>query len=379
MMMGGMNMQMVARAQLAWDLTRSEIAVVAVGAGFAPPILVFSLFGGTIADRFERKRIIQLGQFGSVMIALFIAISVVTDTITIGHLFGASIVQGLFFAFLMPARQAIIPQLVAPEHASNAIALNASGMSLMTMLAPAVGGLIYGHIGAAATYFTITGLGFTALILTSFLPKQPVVVRKHVRRVWGDMKEGMRYATQNRTLLMLLLLALSTTVLAMPFRSLMPAYVDELFNLEAPAVGLMLSMIGAGSLVGTLLIAGLKTTQHRGGVLLLTTAVSGLALALAGIAPSYAIAVTVMVLLGLGDAGRRSLNASLIMELSDEEHRGRVMGVYMMNFGLIPLGAVPLGVVAELAGVRYAVVGVGVLLVVMAVLATLGTRRIRAL
>ena len=114
-------------------------------------------------------------------------------------------------------------------------------------------------------------------------------------------------------------------------------------------------------------------------VLLATTMLSGFAITLSAINTSYTVAILIMMVLGLGDSGRRALNASLIMEQVDEEHRGRVMGVYMMNFGLIPIGAIPLGVISQFADVRLAFGLAGGLLIVAAAVATLGTRRIREL
>jgi MFS family permease len=141
----------------------------------------------------------------------------------------------------------------------------------------------------------------------------------------------------------------------------------------------MLSAIGLGALVGTVVIAGLREGEHRGLVLLGTTAISGVALVLATVTARYWIAIPVMMLLGIGDSGRRSLNSSLMLEQTKDEFRGRVMGLYMMNFGLIPLGAIPLAGIAELVGIRWAVAGAGVLLLSAAIGTTLFTNRVRRL
>ena len=135
--MAALNMQMLARGYLAWELTSSPLMVGLTGAGFAPPILLFSLFGGAVADRMNKKRLIQIGQVGTGGLGLFVALAIVTDTVTVWHLISASVVQGVLFAFFMPARQSIIPILVEKHQLSNAVALNATGMSLMTLASPA--------------------------------------------------------------------------------------------------------------------------------------------------------------------------------------------------------------------------------------------------
>jgi len=360
--MAAVNIQMLARGYLTWELTKSPIAVVVVGAGFAPPILLLSLYGGAVADRVSRKRIIQLGQLGMLVITLFVGISISTDTVTVYHLTAASVAQGTIWAFLMPARQAIIGQLVDEDHLTNAVALNASGMSLMTVAAPGIGGIIYGVAGPAATYYVMATLTVVALILTSWVPTLPAV-SSGKRRMWSDIKEGLVYTKHNRTVLVLLLVALSTALLAMPFRTLLPVQIEEVFKLEVEALGLLLSMIGVGALIGSLFIASLSKNNHRGWVLLITSMLSGVAILLAAATTSYTVAVGIMLLLGLGDSGRRALNSSLIMEQTDDEHRGRVMGVYMMNFGLIPLGALPLGFITASFDVRlaFAIAGGGLL------------------
>lgn len=376
--MAAVNIQMLARGYLTWELTKSPIAVVVVGAGFAPPILLLSLYGGAVADRVSRKKIIQYGQFGMLIITLFVGISISTNTVTVYHLTAASVAQGTIWAFLMPARQAIIGQLVDEDHITNAVALNASGMSLMTVAAPGIGGLIYGLTGPAVTYYVMAGLTVVALFLTNWVPNlTPVVSGK--RRMWGDIKEGLAYTKRNRTVLVLLLVALSTALLAMPFRTLLPVQIEEVFKLEVEALGLLLSMIGVGALVGSLVIASLSKNNHRGWVLLITSMLSGLAILMAAATTSYAVAVVIMVILGLGDSGRRALNSSLIMEQTDDEHRGRVMGVYMMNFGLIPLGAIPLGFITASFDVRIAFALAGGGLLAAAIGYTVLTDKVRKL
>ena len=378
LLMAAVNIQMLARGYLAWELTKSPIAVVVVGAGFAPPILLLSLYGGAVVDRISRKKIIQFGQVGMLTIILTVGISISTGTITIYHLVAASVAQGTIWAFLMPARQTIIGQLVNEDQITNAVALNSSGMSLMTVAAPAIGGLIYGFAGPAVTYYVMAVLTAVALLLTGLVPGiAPVAHAK--RRIWGDIKEGLVYTLHNRTVLVLLLVALSTALLAMPFRTLLPVQIEEVFKKEVEALGLLLSMVGVGALIGSLVIASLSKNNHRGWVLLITSMLSGVTIMLAAATTSYAVAVVIMVFIGLGDSGRRALNSSLIMEQTDEEHRGRVMGVYMMNFGLIPLGALPLGFIASSFDVRIAFGLAGAALLVSAIGYTALTDLVRKL
>ena len=344
-LMAGVNMQMLARGQLAWDLTHDTFQVALVGSAFAPPILIFSVFGGAFADRWDRKKMIQYSQLAICIIAGSVGFAILTDKISIWILMIAGFAQGMGWSFMMPARQSIIPQLVSKNEITNAIALSASGMALMTLSGPGLGGLAYAWIGPANTYFLITGLMFIAFLLMSGVKVTGEAVSKKRReeKVLNAVWEGLRYSARNKTILILFILLLSTTMTSMSFRSLMPAQVDLIFGGESLQLGILMSMIGVGALLGSLFIAGLTENVRRGIVLLVATGLSAMAILVSTFVSIFFVAMVAMMVLGLGDAGRRSLNASLLMEQSDEEHRGRVMGIYMLNFGLTPIGAIPLG------------------------------------
>ena len=353
-LMGAMQMQMIARGYLTYELTGSPALLGVVSAGFALPMLLLSLFGGAFADRLERKRIIQLGQVGAALIALFVGVSVSTETVTWYHLLAASMLQGAVFSFLMPARQAIIPQLVGQERLGNAMALNAMGMSATTLVAPAVAGVLYGNIygyvpiGPDGVYYTITAMCVMATLLTGRLPK---LTGGGTGRygVLSDIRAGLSYIRRSPLVMALLVIGLTSTVLAMPFRFLMPIFIVDIYGLGPESMGLMVSIMGLGSLGGSLFIAALGNWR-RGRLLILSAFMSGIALMLVAVLPFYRVALGLMVLLGLGDAGRRTLNQSLIMEVSEDQYRGRVMSVFMTNFALIPLGVLPAGIAAEFLG-----------------------------
>jgi len=378
-MMAGNNIQMVARSQLAWELSDSPFMVGLVGIGFAPPILLLSLFGGAVADRVERKRVIQVGQFASILTATFVGVSIVTGTVTVYHLIVVSVVQGTLWAFLMPARQALIPQLVGSRRVSNAIALNASGMALTGAAAPAIGGFLYAGLGEHGAYFTIAGLNLCAVLLTTQLPRMEVQAPRAARSMLADVGEGLRYVSRNATVLTLLLLALFTAVLAMPLRNLMSVYNGQALGRGPEALGLLLGMIGVGALAGSLALAGMRRGQPRGLILLATTVLSGLTLLAASATGIYVVALVVMFFVGIGESGRRAMSAALIMEETDREHQGRVMGVYMMNFGLIPLGVLPLSAIAETHDIRTAILIAGALLTAISLGFLTLTRRVRHL
>ncbi len=382
LMMGGMNMQMVARGLLAWDLTGSYQMIGLISVGFAPPMLIFGTFGGVIADRVDRKRIIQIGQLGMVANAAVIGTAIHTDTITIWYLFIASIFQGTLFAFLMPARQSIIPAIVGENLMANALALNGMGMSLMTLAAPAIAGIIYAWVGPGFTYDTILVFNASSLIFSALLPS--VVAAGKRRNVFGDLKDALRYAAHNGTVIGLLLIALGTTMFANAARNFLPAYVDDIFGKAISAggpetVGWMLAVFGLGAFIGSLFIAGLRRGAHRGLWLIGSTLLSGAAVVGLGLAPVLIMAFVMLFFMGLADAGRRSLNNALLMEVVDDEYRGRISGIWMMNFGFMPIGILLFAQISDVWDIRVASVAAGAGLLLTGLWFLVGDRHIRRL
>ena len=140
--MGGFQMQMIARGILVFDMTESATITAVVSMGFAPSLLLVSLFGGALGDRMERRLIIQIAQFVNLLAASIVLVLLLTDSIHWMHMFFVSVAQGAMFALQMPARQATIPALVGKDRVGNAVALNAMAMSLMNVGGPALGGYI---------------------------------------------------------------------------------------------------------------------------------------------------------------------------------------------------------------------------------------------
>lgn len=377
-LMGGMQMQMLARGYLVYDLTGSAALLGVVNAGSSIPMLVLALFGGAIADRMERKRLIQIGQGIAGVLSLLVAVAIYTDHIEWWYLMISGVVQGTAWAFMMPARQAIIPQLVGADRLSNAMALNAAGMSVMTLLAPALAGGLYAWAGPDKVYFVIGGLGIVALIVTSFIRPPPAPKRTRKPAMIRDIGEGLKYIRTNRLIMVLLFMGLATSILAMPFRFLMPVFVVDVYHLDSTAMGLLIAVMGAGSLAGSLVIAAMGN-WHRGMILILGSFASGIALMLLVVFPFYYAAAAFMILLGIGDSTRRTLNQSMMMEVVEDQFRGRVMSVFMMNFGLMPLGVLPTGLMADAFGPRIAIGTLAVILLVVTTLILVTQKQLRSI
>lgn len=372
--MSAMQMQMLSRGYLVYEMESSGALLGLVNVGASIPMLALPLFGGVLADRINRKRIIQAGQIAAALIAFSVFVLIKSDRIEWFHLLVSSIMQGAMFALMMPARQALIPQLVGKGLLSNALALNTAAMSATTLAAPSVAGVLYAYFGPSNVYLLIGSLSLGSCIATLFIRHNGDIEldsknhkpgnRGNVKSVLSDIKEGLDYVRSQRLIMVLLIMALATTVLAQPFRFLMPIFVVDVYNLGPESMGLLLSVMGLGALTGSIYIAA-HGNKNRGKILLAGSFVSGLSLLGVAIVPIYVIAVLFMVPLGLGDASRRTLIMALIMEMSEEKYRGRVMSIFMLNFGLMPLGVLPAGVISDLFGGQIAVGLLAVMLILV--------------
>ena len=377
-MMGGLQMQMLARAYLVYDLTDSASLLGVVSVASAAPILVLSLFGGVAADRFERRRVLQAGQAVSAVLAGFIAVANTTGFIEWYHLLVVATIQGAMWAFMMPARQSMIPELVSREHITNAVSLSSAAMSTTTLLAPAIGGVIYAKAGPAAVYYSIAAMSLLSMVLTAQVPQTRGSGAGKKGAVLADIAEGLKHCVANKMVLALLVMGLATTLLSMPFRFLLPVFIVDVYGRGPDSMGIMLSLFGLGALAGSLFIASIGH-WHRGMLLITTSFLSAVALGAIAALPFFFVAVAIMALLGLGDSGRRSLNQALIMEEVEERYRGRVMSVYMMNFGLMPLGMLPTGLVADWLGGQVAIGILAFLLFGVTLAVMVSQSRLRAL
>lgn len=370
-LMGGIQMQMVARGYLVYELTSRPALLGIVHGGSAIPILILSLWGGAIADRIDRKKIIQGGQVLNAGIALVVSVLIATGQVTWVHLLIASMIQGGMWAFMMPARQAIIPQIAGQKNLTNALAINAAGMSAMTLVSPALAGILYGAFNAQGAYYVVTIMSLLACLFTSLVKYSGPQTTETNTQMVTHIKEGLKYISANHLVLLLLVIGLTTTLLAMPFRFLLPVFVVDVYGKGPEALGLLNSIIGVGSLAGSIFIASLGK-WNRGLLIIIGCFMSCFGLLLIAAFPFYIAAVFIMIILGLGDAIRRTLNQTLILEIVEDQYRGRVMSVFMMIFGLMPLGVVPGGLAIELLGgqAAIAILAVGLLVVSVVLLIT---------
>ena len=376
----GMHMQLLARGWLVVDkLDGSALDLGIVTSGSGAPILLLSLFGGVISDRLPKRNLLAVTQTCNGIIALLVAILIITDLVQIWHMIVAAVLSGTVFAFNMPGRQSLIPELVSREKLSNAVALNSAGMNLNRVIAPGVGGILVAVIGLGGVYFIIVGCyAFAAFTMLMVRPTQPTTPTRGVS-ILQDLKAGLKYARNDPRISSLLLLALVPLLFGQPYQALLPVFAKSILEVGSDGLGFLMGIIGVGAVVGTLVLASLSNVRSRGLLMIALLVVFGLALVLFAQSGSLYLSLAALFIVGIGSVGYNALNHTLMLTTSSPEMRGRVTSMYMTSFGIMPLGVFPMTAAADAIGPPNALTIGGGMLILVSLLVGLWRPQIRAL
>lgn len=375
----GMQMQMVARGWLVYTMTDSPFALGLVTAGFGIPMLLFSLWGGALADRVQKRNLLLVTRSGMGLISLIITILITTDRIALWHLIASSILSGTFMSFYMPARQAFLMDLVGKNALLNAIAMSSMAMNICRIASPALAGVLLKWIGIPGVYWIITISGAAVVFTLAMIPPKETMRVRPNAPMMGDVLEGLRYVRHSGTLIVLLLIGFIPIITAMPYQLLMPVFAKTVFGAGETGLGMLMSAVGVGALAGSTLLASLGDFRHKGVLTVVAGMIFGIFLILFSLSGSMLPALFYLLFVGSGSSIYMTLNNTLIMSNTPEELIGRVMSIYMMTFGLMPLAMLPAGALAEVFGAPFTVAGGGILLVLFLVTVTIFQPRIRHL
>ena len=384
-----MHMQMVVNPWLVYELTGSYAKLGAIALASAIPGLVLGFPGGVLADRAPKKLLVQGGQAVNALSTLAIALLVWADQITFAHLMIVGGIQGGAGRSCGPARQALVPEIVGPARLTNAVALNMSGMNFTRLGVPALGGFLIAWIGAGGVYALMAGLIFVAMFALIPVQRHAVVEAERTSTPWGgvagelrrtvrEMGEGIAYMRRDRIIFAVLIVNFFIVLMSMPYMQMMAGFVKQVLDGGPEALGLLLSVTGVGSLVGSLAIASMPN-RGRGLAFLLSALILGFALLAFSISTWLWVTALIMMVIGLGQAGRMSLSNILLMSYTAPQLQGRVMSVYMMEFSLVSFGTFLVGVLAEMVGVQWAIGTTAVSLIVIATVGLLFVPRVRRL
>jgi MFS family permease len=367
-----MSMQIVSNPYLIFHLTNSPALLGTMSLVSAAPMIIVSVFGGALADRVRKKSLLIIGMSSLCIMSLAIAFALLTGTLNSENhaswwiLIIASVIQGGIMGLMMPALQAIIPEIVSRDRLMNAIAMNTLGMTTLNLIAPVAAGYIIGENANYETvYFVMAGCYLLALFFISFLPKKENMIASGTK-ILADISEGFKYIAKNTIILRILLFTLIVVVLAMPFQQLMPIYTEDILKVGPPGMGLLMSISGAGALAGSLFLA-IMPGKKRGLMLLASGIVAGTALTIFSFSAIMTVSMVVMFFIGVAQTFRNTIGGALLQTYTDNAYMGRVMSIMNMQWGLMSVCTFLAGILADRVPVQWVLGSLSILLVMLSV------------
>lgn len=363
----GTWMQTIAQSWVVLSLTNSAFLLGVDGFLATGPMLLFSLFGGVVADRMDRRKIMLWSQYLQMTFAFILGALIWSGGVKVWHIFLLSFLTGSAQSFSGPAYISLLPLLVKREDVPNAIAMNSMQFNLARVIGPVLAGVALAAWGAAVC-FGLNGLSFLAVIVVLLMIRAPLVRSSDEHGgLLDEMKEGFRFVSQRRTLVTLTFLAFAGTFLGMPIVTFMPVVAKSFFQLDARGYAWMAATYGLGSVTGALLIAATAHAAKKGKVALkLQLAFACLLMAFA-FSRSLPLSLLIAFLAGVCIVGVISLYSSLVQLTTSDAMRGRVMSIFMLAFrGGMPLGNLIAGYVAQRWSMTAALAVNGALLFVVA-------------
>jgi MFS family permease len=353
----GTWVQNIAMGWLVYRLTGSALLLGTVAFAQQIPSLLITPFAGVLSDRLNRKTVLIVAQFASMVVAFLLAFLVLTDNITVPIIIILATLNGVIVSFDTPFRNAFVPDMISGrEDLPNAVALNSSLYNLARFIGPPIGGILIAFFGEGWCFF-INGVSFLAVIISLFAMK--INLRKITRKrasVFKDLKEGISYAFNEKPLRHLLILVGLSSFFGLPFQALLPIFAADVLNGGAELLGYLTGALGLGALSGAFYLAA-RTKVHTLPVSVFNTAMLfAVALSIFALSSYAVLSFIMMAITGFGMIVHFNGTNAIIQIISDEDKRGRVIALYSLTYmGITPLGSLLAGWVSEQIGVPYTV------------------------
>ena len=374
----GFWLQQVVVGWLTYEVTASAFwTSLALGLD-ALPILLIGPIGGVLVDNFDRKKLLAFVYGYQAVVTTIFSIVAITGNLEAWHIFAFIFFMGLSWVISDPARMSLIPNIVPKENLVNAFALNSMAFSVTRLGIPALGGVLIVVIGTGPTLLLEAALQVCAVCTALFLQvKHTDRPALRLPKVFSDLREGASYVLSQPLLIGLFTLTAMPALLIMPsIQGLMPVYAAEVFKVDAKGLGLLLSAVGAGSTVGTFVLASVGDIKAKNIVMLGAAVALALTTALFSINAFFPTAYLNLMVISAAMMTLFSVSSATVQSTVPDQYRGRVSGLYMLTWGLFPFGSLAAGFLAEHLGAPHATqIAAGTMLVLF----SLAVWRIRTL
>ena len=362
----GMQMQVIARGYLAFDLTHSNTALGGVMIAFGVPHLLLALWGGVVADRLPKRNVLIVAQSAIIVGSGLMTAAIATGRVQYWMLIAMAVLTGVAFSFIAPARQAFVGDLVPDRLLANATVLQQASMNGTRVFGPALAGVLIATplIGLAGVY-ALTTLGFVVATANLFqLPPGDPERETEATSPARDLLDSLRYVRAERPIAILLLMSFFVVALAFPYQAFLASVARSVFAKGSLGLGALSSLAAVGALIATLVTAALSGHKRVWQLQVLAGIAFGVALFAFAYAPNFGIALVAIFFVGAFASAFQSLASALTMTLAEQQYYGRVQALINMNWSLFGIVSLPLGTVADAIGIRTTLALMGIAAVV---------------
>jgi predicted MFS family arabinose efflux permease len=351
----GDEMQVVAVGWLVLVLTQSPFLMGVATLVQGVTRLIFGVIGGVIADRKDRHRLLIIYQGTEMLLAFFFSFLVLGGKIQYWQV----LILLPFFSFLkavyVVSRQAYVFDLVGKEELMNALALHSSGMNLAKIIGPSIAGVLIGLVGVGWCLF-INGLSFVGILICFLLMRPPPSFRRDIQypSILQDVRETFFYLMKDRIMLLLVVSSFSLMIFGLQSQIILPLFAEHVLNVGASGFGFLVSGYGAGAVIGGVIMAGLGDIKSKGRCFLLFALCYAVLIIFFSFSTWFVLSMLIILLVGMMEMSFRTINQTLVQLLSPDQLRARILGVYMLDRGIKPVGRFMVGAAASLLGAPLA-------------------------
>lgn len=374
----GHQVQSFVQLWLVYELTHSPFYLGLVGGVSAVSSITFTLFGGVIADRVDRRRLLMFTQTCAGALALVLGTLALTGLLTVWHILIIAALQGIVGAFDSPVRHALLPHLIDDrKDLVNAIAMVSVAWQATRIIGPALAGVLIGVIGAAwCVYFTAIAF-FTMVIVVSQIKLREGAVPKETLSLWGSFRQGFDHVRGNTLVSSLIGMTFLNSVFGFSFVYLMPVFAGDILKAGSEGYGFLMASLGVGGLIGIAAAASMGSMERKGWLLLVGSALFGILLMFFAFSTNYPLSLVLIALSSIANYIYMIMVQTLLQSFVPDELRGRVMAIYSLTWSLQPLGALQSGAVAEFWGAPVAVALGGLVVTAFALFMLVASPKVR--
>ncbi len=361
-------MQTVAQGWLVYSLTKSPLHLGMVAAAGSLPILIFSLFGGLIADRYPKRRLLLITQALSIMSAVMLGFLAGSGTVAVWHVAALAAFLGTINALDIPVRQSFLAELVGKGHIANAIALNSVAFNGARIIGPVFAGIVIAYLGIPACFY-LNAISFAAVIFALYRIEARGEPRHSSEGLLRDFHKGLSFIRETKEMRHVFILIAIFSIIGLPYISLLPIFAAEVFHAGAEGLGYLVGASGIGALAAAFFIAARREIHDKTRFMSLAAITFASGLILFSLSEIFWLSLLIIMAAGWGMVSYLAIANSFIQISVPDELRGRVMSVYSLVFlGTVPIGNAIMGAAADLLGTPRAVSVSGLLCLAAAML-----------